>query len=178
MTVLKALGNPKVLLILANIKIMKKTLAMRLLEKAGATYKIITFPYDGQTDIEKREFSDPNFNIEQLFKTLVTKGDKTGVVVAVVPINEKLSLKKLSKLSGNKKMTLLPLIDLQKTTGYVRGGCSPLGMRKEFPTFFDNSIYTKEKVVINAGQRGTLLEVEPQILSTVIPKASVDDILL
>lgn len=157
---------------------MKKTLAMRLLDQAKKTYSTISYPYDNQTDIENRTFSDPNFSMERLFKTLVTKGDKTGVVVAVVPIHEKLSLKKLSKLSGNKKMTLLPLEDLQKTTGYVRGGCSPLAMKKPFPTFLDNSIFDHEQIAVNAGQRGLLLDINPEDLVAAIEAAAVDDILL
>lgn len=157
---------------------MKKTLALRLLDQAKKTYKTISYPYDNQTDIENRVFSDPEFNIECLFKTLVTKGDKTGVVVAVIPLHEKLSLKKLSKLSGNKKMTLLPLSDLQKTTGYVRGGCSPLGMRKSFPTFLDESVSRHQYVAVNAGQRGLLLEIAPNDLVEVIENAMLADILL
>ena len=157
---------------------MKKTLAMRLLDQAKKTYSTISYPYDNQTDIENRTFSDPNFSMERLFKTLVTKGDKTGVVVAVVPIHEKLSLKKLSKLSGNKKMTLLPLEDLQKTTGYVRGGCSPLAMKKLFPTFLDNSLLDHERIAVNAGQRGLSLDIHPTDLVSVIEHAIVDDLLL
>lgn len=157
---------------------MKKTLAMRLLDQAKKTYSVISYSYDNQTDIENRAFSDPNFSIERLFKTLVTKGDKTGVVVAVVPIHEKLSLKKLSKLSGNKKMTLLPLEDLQKVTGYVRGGCSPLAMKKPFPTILDISIFNHEQIAVNAGQRGLLLEIKPEDLVSAIEGAAIDNILL
>ena len=151
---------------------------MRLYEKAGVPYKTISYPYDDQVNIENRVFSDPDFDIKTLFKTLVIKGDKTGIVVAVVPLHEKLSLKKLSKVSGNKKMTLLPLIDLQKTTGYVRGGCSPLGMRKQFPTFFDSSLVVHASVAVNAGQKGFLIQSNPEDLLKLTPNSAIEDILM
>jgi Cys-tRNA(Pro)/Cys-tRNA(Cys) deacylase len=144
---------------------MKKTNAMRLLDQAKVDYTLITFPYDQQAAIQDRVFSDPDFDLSSLYKTLVAKGDKTGICVAVIPIDQQLSYKKLAKLSGNKKMTMLPLKDLQQTTGYVRGGCSPIGMKKAFPTWIDLSAEHKSSITVNAGQRGALIQLVPQQLA-------------
>ena len=93
----------------------------------------------------------------QIFKTLVTQGDKTGVIVAVVSGNKHLNFKKLSKVTGNKKMAMYPLKDLTALTGYVRGGCSPLGMKKNFPVVLDETANEFEKIYVNAGKKGTLM---------------------
>ena len=157
---------------------MKKTIAMRLLDKQKVKYETVEYKYGEDIPPEDRQFSNENFDLNTLFKTLVTKGDKTGITVAVIPLSAKLSLKKLSKVSGNKKMTLLPLKDLQANTGYVRGGCSPLGMKKEYVTVFDQSAHQLEIITVNAGQRGLLISCEPGELIAAVPKAKSADILM
>src|SRR5699024_5796998 len=95
---------------------------------------------------------------ERIYKTLVITGDKTGVIVACIPGTSELDLKALAKVSGNKKVELLPLTKLEKTTGYVRGGCSPIGMKKDFPTFISVQAETMEKIIVSAGKRGMQIE--------------------
>ena len=157
---------------------MKKTIAIRLLDKQKVKYETVEYKYGEDIPPEDRQFSNETFDLSTLFKTLVTKGDKTGITVAVIPLSAKLSLKKLSKVSGNKKMTLLPLKDLQANTGYVRGGCSPLGMKKEYTTVFDQSALLLDTMTVNAGQRGLLISCEPGELIAAVPKAKSADILM
>ena len=97
---------------------------------------------------------------EIVFKTLVARGDKNGLCVFCIPCAEELDLKKAAKVSGNKKIEMLPLKELLPTTGYIRGGCSPVGMKKQFPTFFDESITLHKKITISAGIRGCQLLLE------------------
>lgn len=104
---------------------------------------------------------------EEIFKTLVALGNKTGVLVAVIPSNQALDLKKIAQVSGNKKVEMLPLRDLESTTGYIRGGCSPVGMKKLFPTFIDESAQAFTTVVVSAGRRGLQMEVKPNDLRQV-----------
>lgn len=104
---------------------------------------------------------------EEIFKTLVALGNKTGVLVAVIPSNQALDLKKIAQVSGNKKVEMLPLKDLEATTGYIRGGCSPVGMKKLFPTFIDESAQALTTVVVSAGRRGLQMEVNPNDLRKV-----------
>ena len=99
--------------------------------------------------------------VDRIFKTLVLLGDKTGIIVACVPGDAELDLKSLAKLSGNKKVNMINMKDLQKTTGYIRGGCSPLGMKKNYPTYIDESALKFETIYVSAGVRGQQLELAP-----------------
>lgn len=141
-----------------------KTNAIRLLETAGITFDIINYTYDSD-DLSVEKIADDNgLPLAQVFKTLVAKGDKTGVVVAVIAGDSTLNLKALAKVSGNRKMALLPLKELQKETGYIRGGCSPVGMKKSFPVFLDRHAEDFSKIYVNAGARGILMGLDPQAL--------------
>lgn len=104
----------------------------------------------------------------QIFKTLVAKGNKTGPVVAVIPGNQELDLKKLAQASGNKKVEMLHLRDLEQTTGYIRGGCSPIGMKKKFPTYIDASARDFATIMISAGKRGLQIELAPADLARLV----------
>ena len=103
-------------------------------------------------------------NIECVFKTLILHGDKTGYVVAVIPGNGEVDLKALAKVSGNKKVEMIPMKDLLSVTGYIRGGCSPIGMKKRFPTYFHNTALDFEIIYVSAGVRGLQLEISPSEL--------------
>ena len=92
-----------------------------------------------------------------MFKTLVAKGDKTGIVVFCIPCDKEIDLKHAATVTGNKKMEMLHVKDLLSTTGYIRGGCSPIGMKKKFPTFIDQSAANFEKITVSAGVRGAQL---------------------
>ena len=100
-----------------------------------------------------------------MFKTLVLHGDKNGFLVCVIPGNREVDLKKAAKASGNKKVEMIPMKELLATTGYIRGGCSPVGMKKQFPTFFDASCRAKETVYVSAGVRGLQIKVNPIALA-------------
>ena len=112
----------------------------------------------------KKIAGDNFLKAENVFKTLVAKGDKNGVLVAVINGNQKLNLKSIAKVSGNKKIALIPVKDLLKLTGYIRGGCSPIGMKKPFPVFLDESASNFETIYVNAGMRGILVNLEPKDL--------------
>jgi len=115
-------------------------------------------------------------DINQVFKTLVLFGEKTKHFVCVVPGNSEVDLKKAAKVSGNKKVDLIAMKDLLATTGYIRGGCSPIGMKKPFPTFIHESCMMFTHIYISAGQRGLQLKISPQALITYV-EATVCDLI-
>jgi len=139
----------------------KKTNVLRLLDKEKIAYQVFEYDYDPEALSATAIARDNGISLDQVYKTLVGKGDKTGVLVAVIPSGGTLNFKKLCKVAGNKKMTLVAVKDLQGLTGYIRGGCSPMGMKKPYPVFIDASIETQELVYVNAGQRGILVGLQP-----------------
>jgi len=145
----------------------KKTNAIRLLEKHHKTYQIIEYQYDPENLDVAKIAADNQLELAAIYKTLVLKGDKTGVWVAVIPGDKTLSLKALAQASGNKKMAMVPVKDIQGLTGYIRGGCSPLGMKKAYPVIIDNLAKVQELIFVNAGQRGILVGVNPDDLQEV-----------
>ena len=114
-------------------------------------------------------------NIDMIFKTLVARGDKTGVIMAVIGGGEELDLKALARASGNKSVEMIALKELLPLTGYVRGGCSPLGAKKNYPVFVDRRALSQEKISISAGQRGMQIVIKPQDL-IVAANATVADL--
>jgi Cys-tRNA(Pro)/Cys-tRNA(Cys) deacylase len=103
-------------------------------------------------------------DIAKVFKTLVLHGDKTGHIVAVIPGNMEVDLKALAKVSGNKKVEMIAMKDLLQVTGYIRGGCSPIGMKKRFPTYFHTTALDQDVIYVSAGVRGLQIEIPPQDL--------------
>lgn len=145
-------------------KKIEKTNAARLLEKAKINYNLIPYNFD-ENDLAVQHVADClNQPIERVFKTLVLHGDKTGHIVCVVPGNSEVDLKALAKASGNKKVEMIAMKDLLAVTGYIRGGCSPIGMKKKFPTFFHTTITDFETVYVSAGVRGLQVELSPSDL--------------
>lgn len=140
---------------MANKK--KKTNALRLLDAAKIAYTMFEYEYDPDHLSAKAIANNNGMSMQQVYKTLVGKGNKTGIVVAVIPSNDTLNFKAFCKVTGNKKMALVPVKDLQGLTGYIRGGCSPIGMKKKYPVFLDQSIETQDPIFVNAGQRGLLI---------------------
>jgi Cys-tRNA(Pro)/Cys-tRNA(Cys) deacylase len=106
---------------------------------------------------------------EQVFKTLVARGDRTGVVMACIPGNSELSLKKMAEASGNKTVELVAVKEIQALTGYIRGGCSPLGTKKEYPFYLDETAQLWDVISISAGVRGCQLLVPPDGLLKAVP---------
>lgn len=139
----------------------QKTNAIRLLESSKVPYAVHSFPWSEEHIGAEEAIEKLSVPKELIFKTLVTVGDKTGVVVAVIPGISELDLKSLAKVSGNKKIDMLPQKDLLATTGYVRGGCSPIGMKKEYPTYFSEKAESMEKIIVSAGKRGMQVELKP-----------------
>lgn len=141
-----------------------KTNAIRLVEQKKISYKEHEYSWS-EDDLGAGHVSE-QVGIEpaRIFKTLVAVGNKTGPVVAVIPSDHELDLKKIAKVSGNKKVEMLHLRDLEATTGYIRGGCSPIGMKKLFPTFIDASAEQYEQIAISAGKRGLQMEIAPSAI--------------
>ena len=144
---------------------MTKTNAMRLLEAAGIDFEVLKYPVD-ENDLSGESVARKTGKAhEQIFKTLVFSGEKNGFGVCCIPTCEELDLKKAAKLFGEKKVEMLHVKDLLKTTGYIRGGCSPVGMKKQFPTVIDETACLFDKIYVSAGVRGMMLGVEPQTLA-------------
>ena len=143
---------------------MKKTNALRLLDQRKISYETLEYEYN-EEDLSVKKIAGDNFlKAENVFKTLVAKGDKNGVLVAVINGNQTLNLKSIAKASDNKKIALIPVKELLKLTGYIRGGCSPIGMKKPFPVFLDESAKDFKTIYVNAGVRGILVKLKPDDL--------------
>ena len=142
----------------------EKTNAARLLDKAGITYELIPYTVDESNLAAEHVAEELGEDIEQVFKTLVLRGDKNGLFVCVIPGNFEVDLKVAARISGNKNCDLIPMKELLPLTGYIRGGCSPIGMKKPFPTFIHESALLHGHIYISAGVRGLQLKISPQDL--------------
>ncbi len=146
---------------------MRRQNAARLLDKAGIEYELIPYEVD-EEDLSAvhvaEQLGEP---VEKVFKTLVLKGDKSGYFVCVIPGADELDLKIAAKVSGNKKCDLIPMKDLLSVTGYIRGACSPIGMKKHFPTYIHHSCKNFDKIYVSAGKRGLQLYLAPEDLVAV-----------
>ncbi len=141
-----------------------KTNAARLLDKAGVAYELVAYEVD-ENDLGAEHLAATiGEDVRQVFKTLVLRGDKTGNFVCVIPGAAEVDLKKAAKVSGNKKADLIAMKELLPTTGYIRGGCSPVGMKKPFPTFFHTTCMDYDSIYVSAGMRGLQFKVSPQAL--------------
>lgn len=140
---------------------MKKTNAARLLDAKSVSYELTEYEVD-ESDLSAITLSKKiGQNIEQIFKTLVLRGDKTGVFVAVIPGNAEVDLKKAAKISGNKNCAMIQQKELLPLTGYIRGGCSPLGMKKPYPIYFHETSQLFDFIFVSAGQRGLQIKINP-----------------
>jgi len=132
----------------------QKTNAVRLLDQAGIDYELMSYEVD-ESDLSATTVAQKvGMSPELIYKTLVTRGDKTGVQLACIPAHYELNLKALAQVSGNKKVEVVPLKELQPLTGYIRGGVSPLGTKKKYPVYFHEEMLNQEKIAISAGTRG------------------------
>lgn len=131
-----------------------KTNVARLLDKAKVPYQLVPYEVD-ENDLSAIHVAEQlGENVEQVFKTLILHGDKSGYFVCVIPGADEVDLKKAAKVSGNKKCEMIPVKELLPLTGYIRGGCSPIGMKKHFPTYIHFSAEQFDNIYISAGQRG------------------------
>lgn len=142
----------------------KKTNAARLLDQLKIPYDLIAYEVD-ESDLGATHIAEQlGQSIERLFKTLVLRGDKLGLFVCVIPGAEEVDLKKAARVTGNKKVEMIHVKELLPLTGYIRGGCSPIGMKKPLPTWFHESIVEQDSVYCSAGQRGLQFRIAPQDL--------------
>lgn len=152
-----------------------KTNALRLLEQKKIAYEERTFEVDEDHHQSAQALAQRlNLAPETIYKTLVVVGNKTGPIVAVIPSNQVLDMKKLAKVSQNKKVELLHLKELEPLTGYVRGGCSPVGMKKLFPTYIEEKGKSIPYVYVSAGRRGLQMKIAPDDLQRVTKGIFVD----
>ena len=154
-------------------KIAQKTNAARLLDKAGIKYDMIVYEVDPD-NLDARHVADSlGEDIEKVFKTLVLSSER-GHFVCVIPGNREVDLKKAAKAINAKKAEMLPMKELLATTGYIRGGCSPIGMKKQFPTFIHESAQDFDRIFISAGTRGLQLSISPEELKTFVSASFCD----
>ena len=142
----------------------KKTNAARILDELHIAYTLKEYPVDEEHLDALHVAAEVGMPPEQVFKTLVVRGDKTGVVFAVIPGNGELDLKALARVSGNKRAELVHLKEVLPLTGYIRGGCSPLGAKKNYPVYLDETCVLWDEIAISAGQRGMQIIARPDDL--------------
>jgi len=141
-----------------------KTNAARLLDSAGINYDLIPYTFEENNLDAGHVAKQLGENIELIFKTLVLRGDKTGLFVCIIPGNFEVDLKIAAKISENKSCEMIHVKELFPMTGYVRGGCSPIGMKKDFPTFIHESALIYDKIFVSAGIRGLQIKINPKDL--------------
>lgn len=138
-----------------------KTNVARLLDKAKVVYQLVPYEVD-EADLSAIHVADQlGEDIAQVFKTLILQGDKSGYFVCIIPGADEVDLKKAAKASGNKNCEMIPVKDLLPLTGYIRGGCSPIGMKKHFPTYIHPTAEQYDRIYVSAGQRGLQIQLAP-----------------
>jgi Cys-tRNA(Pro)/Cys-tRNA(Cys) deacylase len=147
---------------------LKKTNAVRLLDSLKISYRLLEFTVDESDLSAEKAAALLGRPLEHVFKTLVARGDKSGVLIATIPGNAELNLKALARLSGNKKVELVHLKEVQQLTGYIRGAVSPLGIKVNYPRYLDESAYNYPQIITSAGVRGLQIELSPRDLARAI----------
>lgn len=145
----------------------QKTNAMRLLDSAGLDYEMASYDYDESDLSGVHAAAELGVAPEIVFKTLVTRGDGNSFFVFVIPVAESLDLKKAARASGNKKIEMIHVKEILDITGYIRGGCSPIGMKKPYPTYIDETAQLYERIYFSAGKRGVQIILDPKKLASV-----------
>ena len=152
----------------------QKTNAVRLLESSNITHSTLTYDVD-ESDLSGITVANKiGVEPEKVFKTLVTRGEKTGINVFCIPVTEELNLKKAAAVCGDKKIEMIKEKELLPLTGYIKGGCSPIGMKKHYPTFIDETAKLFDEISISAGIRGMQIMVKPNDLLEVVKGKFVD----
>ena len=151
-----------------------KTNVARLLDKAKVAYQLVPYEVD-ENDLSATHVADQlGENVAQVFKTLVLHGDKSGYFVCVIPGADEVDLKKAAKVSGNKSCEMIPVKELLPLTGYIRGGCSPIGMKKQFPTVFHETALLYGAICVSAGKIGHQVECDPNALIALLRAKTAD----
>lgn len=141
---------------------MDKTNASRILERLGVKFELIEYAVDSENLDAHHVAEALGQDIATVFKTLVLHGDKNGHFVCVIQGDKEVDLKKAAKISGNKKVSMIPMKELLPLTGYIRGGCTAIGMKKAFPVFLDHSALQHELIHVSAGKRGMQIKLNPE----------------
>lgn len=152
-----------------------KTNAARLLDRAKIAYELVPYTVDENNLAADHVAEELGEDIRQVFKTLVLHGDRCGHFVCVIPGNMEVDLKAAAKVAGAKKAEMIPMKELLPLTGYIRGGCSPIGMKKSFPTYFHSTATDFDEIYVSAGVRGLQLRISPSDLISYV-RATVADI--
>lgn len=150
-----------------------KTNAARQLDELHIPYELIAYPVDEENLSAVHVAQSLGQNIDQVYKTLVLRGDKTGFFVCVIPGAAELDMKAAARASGNKSCEMLHVKELVPVTGYMRGGCSPLGMKKPFPTFIHEDCILWDFIYVSAGLRGLQIKINPNGLLRAVPAVAV-----
>ena len=144
---------------------MTRTNVIRLLDAAGIEYEAGEYEVD-ENDLSGSHAADMmGVDHDSMFKTLVLRGEKTGYLVCCIPVDEELDLKKVAKAAGDKKVEMIHMKELLPLTGYIRGGCSPIGMKKKFPTYIEETAVLFDKIAVSAGMRGVQILIDPEQLA-------------
>ena len=151
-----------------------KTNAVRLLEAAGVPFGTVEYEVDENDLAAQHVANQLGEDINCVFKTLVLRGERTGLFVCVIPGNCEVDIKKAASVAGDKKAEMIAMKELLPLTGYIRGGCSPVGMKKPFPTFFHSTATDFETIYVSAGMRGLQLRIAPQALIDFVGAAVAD----
>ena len=157
-------------------KKIEKTNAARLLDRAKIAYDLIPYTVDEDNLAATHVAEELGEDIATVFKTLVLRGDRAGLFVCVIPGDKEVDLKAAARVSGNKKADLIPMKELLPTTGYIRGGCTPIGMKKPLPTFIHSTCLDHERIYISAGVRGLQIAIAPADLVSFVG-ATVTDLI-
>lgn len=140
---------------------MTKTNAARILDSLGVMYELADYEVD-ENDLSAISVAEKlGQDIDQVFKTLVLRGDKTGVFVCIIPGSAELDLKKTASASGNKSVSMVAVKEIPELTGYIRGGCSPVGMKKKYQSFIDETCTLYDRIYVSAGLRGLQMKISP-----------------
>lgn len=151
-----------------------KTNAMRMLSAAKIPFEVLTYEVD-ESDLSGTHIAaEVGLPMDMVFKTLVAKGDKTGYIVFCIPVDKEIDLKRAAAETGNKRVEMIHVKELLPLTGYIRGGCSPIGMKKKFPTYFHASAATLDKITVSAGVRGAQLLIDREALIKFVDGTLVD----
>ena len=151
-----------------KMDVLGKTNAMRIAENAGISFRTKKYEVDEENLSGIHAAQMIGMPCEQVFKTLVLKGEKIGYFVCCIPVDRELDLKKVAKAAGDKKAEMIPMKDLLSVTGYIRGGCSPIGMKKKFPTYIDETAQLFDEIAVSAGKRGEQILIDPGALKDLV----------
>jgi Cys-tRNA(Pro)/Cys-tRNA(Cys) deacylase len=143
---------------------MTNTNAARLLDAKNISYELLSYDVDESDLSAIAVASKLGQDVDQVFKTLVLRGDKTGVFVCIIPGSRELDLKRAARASGNKNAAMVQMKEILELTGYIRGGCSPIGMKKKYPSYIDENCILYDKIFVSAGIRGLQLKLAPDDL--------------